>query len=289
MAQSARMDAGRRARLIGARWLGVGLAAVLSVLTLSLTATGRLQLYVDPSQAWFAVGMAVLALAGAVASFALPLGAEEDHGHDHGDADVHGGSYASVGMDEAAAREGHRHGSVARRSPRRVLAGTAAVTGGAIATAFAVAAIALPPATLSVDLAMDRDTGNPPLFAGADEITLAATGDTSTFGVGEWSAVFATSANPDAFVGEQVTLTGFVTPDETDPQGLRLGRLVITHCVIDAQPASVPVDAPGWEDGLSVGDWVEVQGTVTADASGALTIEPDALVPVTAPDDPYEY
>jgi uncharacterized membrane protein YcgQ (UPF0703/DUF1980 family) len=36
----------------------------------------------------------------------------------------------------------------------------------------------------------------------------------------------------------QVTLTGFVTPGD---DGFALTRLVITHCVIDAQPASVRV------------------------------------------------
>ena len=67
------------------RWLGVGLASCLAVITLGLFFTGRLALYVNPDSAWFAVGMAVLLLVGAVASFALPLGAEADHGHDHGD------------------------------------------------------------------------------------------------------------------------------------------------------------------------------------------------------------
>ena len=75
----------RRAEWIGTRWLGVGLAAILAVVTLGLAVTGRLSLYINPDSTWFAVSMAVVALVGAVASFALPLGAEADHGHDHGD------------------------------------------------------------------------------------------------------------------------------------------------------------------------------------------------------------
>ncbi len=41
-------------------------------------------------------------------------------------------------------------------------------------------------------------------------MTLAATGDTASFGVGDWASVFATATNPEAFDGDTVTLTGFV-------------------------------------------------------------------------------
>ncbi len=68
----------------------MGLAAILAVVTLGLAVTGRLGLYVNPDSTWFAVSMAVLVLVGAVASFALPLGAEADHGHDHGPETTHG-------------------------------------------------------------------------------------------------------------------------------------------------------------------------------------------------------
>lgn len=277
-------------RKAGTRWLGVGLAAVLAVVTIGLAVTGRLQLYINPAQTWFAVGMAVLALAGTVWSFALPLGAEDDHGHDHGaphgaadepDHDQHVSVSAETGP---AIPRGVRHAGL-----RRTL-GTAAVAGGGVAaSAVAVAALVLPPASLSVELAMDRDTGTPPLFAGADTVTLAASGDTSGFGIGEWSTVFATATNPDAYAGKQVTLTGFVTPDEESPDGVRLGRLVITHCVIDAQPASVPVSVPEGTGDLAVGEWIEVTGMIAADASGALSIEPETITTVDAPEDPYEY
>ncbi|WRH19140.1 TIGR03943 family protein [Microbacterium sp. JZ37] len=314
-------------RKAGARWLGVGLAAVLAVVTIGLAVAGRLQLYINPAQTWFAVGMAVLALVGTVWSFALPLGAEADHGHDHGPggahdhADAHGHGHAHHDHVHAPA-DGHhpdqhvsiaagnrppyppgvrhaegRHGAGARgvagvrrvTGTRRVAGAAAVVVGGVAASAVAVAALVLPPASLSVELAMDRDTGTPPLFAGADTVTLAASGDTSGFGIGEWSTVFATATNPDAYAGKEVTLTGFVTPDEESPDGVRLGRLVITHCVIDAQPASVPVSVPEGTASLAVGEWIEVTGTIAADASGALSIEPETITAVDAPEDPYEY
>ncbi len=237
----------------GSRLLGVGLAAALAAVTLALTVSGRLSLYINPESAWFAVGMAVVALIGTAASFALPLGAEHDHGHDH-EHDHSVGGWGAV----------------------------ATVTGGILATGTALAIVVTPPATLSAELAMSRDTGAAPLFQGADTVALAATGDTASFGVGEWASVFATATNPEAFDGDEITLTGFVTPGG---DGFDLTRLVITHCVIDAQPASVPIAG---ESAPDTGEWVTVTGTIR-DVEGRLQIEAASVEVVDQPQDPYEY
>ncbi|MGO1769456.1 MAG: TIGR03943 family putative permease subunit [Microbacterium sp.] len=241
---------------IGTRWLGVGLTSAVAALTIVLAATGQLALFINPAQTPFAVGMAVLVLVGAVCSFALPLGAEDDHGH----------------------ADGHDHAGSVRAGAR-----VAALAGGAVASVVVGASILLPPQSLSVELAMERDTGTPPLFAGADEVTFAASVDTDSFGVGGWAAAFARSTDPDTFDGSPVTLTGFVTPGD---DGIRLGRLVITHCVIDAQPAYVPVST---DETFETGQWVELSGSVTATSDGALTVTADDITPVAEPDDPYEY
>lgn len=257
--------------LLGSRLLGVGLAAGLSAVTVVLWLTGQLALYINPSSNWFAVPMAILALVGAVLSFALPRGAEADHGHDHGDGHEHGHS------------DGHDHGHDHGHEARSVWGTAATVTGGILATGVVAAIVLTPPATLSAELAMQRDTGAPPLFQGSDTVALASTGDTSTFGVGEWASVFATATNPEAFDGDTITLTGFVTPTDG---GFGLTRLVITHCVIDAQPASVPV---ALADGIpSTGTWVTVTGTIR-DADGRLQIQPASVQTVDQPKDPYEY
>ena len=239
---------------MGSRLLGVGLAAGLAAVTVVLWLNGQLALYINPSSNWFAVPMAIIALVGAVMSFAMPKGAESDHGHDHD--------------------HGHE---------RRSSWGTAAtVTGGVLSVGVVAAIMLTPPATLSAELAMQRDTGAPPLFQGSDTVALASTGDTSKFGVGEWASVFATATNPEAFDGDTITLTGFVTPTDG---GFGLTRLVITHCVIDAQPASVPV-ASG--DIPATGTWVAVTGTIR-DAGGRLQIQPGSVQTVDQPKDPYEY
>ena len=267
-----------RGQALANRWLGVGLAAGVAAFTVVLAATGRLGLYINPDTAWFAVAFAVVALAGTVASFALPLGAEADHGHDHGDVAVHAHDHDAREAEREAERE-----AVVVAGFGRTAASAATVAGGVLATGIVGAILVLPPASLSAELAMDRDTGAAPLFQGADALDLATTGDTTVFGVGEWATVFATATNPEAFDGDAVTLTGFVTPGD---EGFDLTRLVITHCVIDAQVASVPVDVG---DIPQTGTWVTVSGTVRVGDDGALSIAATEVTPVDEPDDPYEY
>ncbi len=102
------------------------------------------------------------------------------------------------------------------------------------------------------------------------------------------ASVFATATRPESYDGSTVTLTGFVTPGGGDDE-MNLTRLVITHCVIDAQPASIPVVEASWSSDYEVGQWVEITGTITADDDGTLSVEPTDIVAIDEPGDPYEY
>lgn len=270
-----------RIRALGTRWLGVGLATVISVVTLGLGLTGRLNLYISPESVWFACAAAVVTLAGAIWSCTLPLGEESDHGHDHGPVPAP----AVHGDHDGADHDGADHDG-APASSRRALAGVAAVAGGVIASGVVVAGLVLPPASLSVELAMSRAGEQSALFAGADSVALGVA-DTSTFGVGDWASVFTAATNTAAYDGAAVKLTGFVTPGASGDDGVNLTRLVITHCVIDAQTAVLPVDVK--PDEYATGQWVEITGTVRADADGKLRIEPTDVVAIDEPGDPYEY
>jgi len=261
-----------RAQALGTRWLGAGLAVALAIATLVLAFTGRLTLYISPETVWFAVAAAIATLVGAVWSCVLPLGAEQDHGHDHGDAG-----------------RGHDHDHAPARSGRRVLGTVLGATGGVIATGVVAGALLLPPASLSVDMAMQRAPMGNVLFAGADDVALGANTDTSTFGVGGWASVFATGSRPEKYDGSTVTLTGFLTPNGSAKDQAHLTRMVITHCVLDAQPASVPVQISGWQGQYAVGDWIQVKGTVRASADGKLSIVPASVSKISEPKDPYEH
>ncbi|KQR26094.1 MULTISPECIES: TIGR03943 family putative permease subunit [Microbacterium] len=283
-----------RSGALATRWLGVGLAACLSITTITLWITGRMSLYINPDSAWFAVGMSVVLLVGAIASFALPLGAEADHGHDH----EHGHAPAAASARrEAFAHADHEHADplddhdhaahdqLAAR-PRLTPGGIAAFTGGVLASGAVIAVLLTPAASLSTELAVSRDVGAPPLFAGSDVITLAASGDTTQFGIGDWSAVFAHATNPETFDGKPVTLTGFITPGG-DGASFDLTRLVITHCVIDAQTARLPIAAS--VDAPATGQWVTVTGTVRSSGDGRLEVQAEQVASIDEPADPYEY
>jgi uncharacterized repeat protein (TIGR03943 family) len=254
-------------RSVATRWLGVGLASGLAVVTLALAATGRLALYISPSSNWFAIPMAILLLVGAVASFLLPLGAEDDHGHDHGDHD-------------------HDHHVPPARTVSDSVRVTASVTGGVVASGVVLSILLLPPASLSPDAVATRETGSAPLFSGSDLVSLATHGDTTAFGVGDWASVFATATNPGAFEGDTVTLTGFVSPGPGSG-GFDLTRLVITHCVIDAQVARIPVAST--TAAPDKGQWVTIIGTVRSTTDGTLEIDANKVTHIAEPKDPYEY
>jgi len=283
-----------RSAALATRWLGVGLSSCLAITTIVLWATGRIALYVNPDSAWFAVGMAVVAVVGAVATFALPLGAEADHGHDHehghapAEARARREAFAHADHVHSDPSDAHDHGLHDRLAarPRLTPAGIAAFSGGVLATGAVVLVLLTPATSLSAELAISRDVGAPPLFAGSDIITLAASGDTSEFGIGDWSAVFATSTNPETFDGKPVTLTGFITPGQ-DGAAFDLTRLVITHCVIDAQTATLPIDAQ--VSAPSTGQWVTVTGTVRSTGDGGLEVRADDVAMIDEPADPYEY
>ena len=213
-------------------------------------------MYVSPGTVWFAAIAAVVTLAGAVWTCTLPLGAEADHDH------------------------GHDHGSGGNRHPLAIAGG---IVAGVLSGLVVLAGLVFPPASLSAELAMQRATEDVALFAGADDVTLGVS-DTTTFGVGDWASVFATSARPEAYDGSTVTLSGFVTPE--DGGGAALTRMIITHCVIDARPASVPVQDLA---DLPTGQWVEVTGTVRSEDDGSLRIEPENVKKIAEPKDPYEY
>ncbi len=57
--------------------------------------------------------------------------------------------------------------------------------------------------------------------------------------------------------------------------------------MIDAQPATIPIAAPG--SPLETGQWVTISGTVNSTADGRLEIDATSVEPITEPEDPYEY
>lgn len=263
---------------LGTRWLGVGLATALAVVTIGLWATGQIGLYINPDAAWWAVSMAIVCVVGAVWSCAVPISHEHEHEHEHDD-EVPAGPSTSSGTE----RPGEE--LEVRRSPVALIA---TGVGAVLASGLVGLAVVLPPASLSAELALARSSGAPPVLSTSATLALATSDDTSTFGIAEWASLLSTTTDPARFVGEKATLTGFVGPDG-DSKGFALTRLVIVHCVIDAQAANVPVAELAGGENLAPGQWVEVEGEFVRDDGGALVLRPSSVTPIDEPGDPYEY
>lgn len=278
---------------LGTRWLGVGLATALAVVTIGLWVTGRIGLYIDPDAAWWAVSMSIVCVVGSVWSCTVPISRDHEHEHDH---DHEVPVVPSTGSGTEGARsgaEGARFGAESARSTgegtgARPVALLATGVGAVLASGLVVLAVVMPPASLSAELALARSSGAPPVLSTSATLALATSDDTSGFGIGEWASLLSTTTDPARFVGERATLTGFVGPDG-DSDGFALTRLVIVHCVIDAQAANVPVAELAGGENLSPGQWVEVEGEFVRDDGGALVLQPASVTTIDEPGDPYEY
>lgn len=283
---------------LGTRWLGVGLATALAVVTIGLWATGRIGLYINPDAAWWAVSMSIVCVVAAVWSCAVPISRAHEHEHDDMVPVVpstgSGTEGARSGTEGArSAREGARSGSEGARSVTqgagaRPVGLIATGVGAVLASGLVALAVVMPPASLSAELALARSSGAPPVLSTSATLALATSDDTSGFGIGEWASLLSTTTDPARFVGEKATLTGFVGPDG-DSDGFALTRLVIVHCVIDAQAANVPVAELAGGENLSPGQWVEVEGEFVRDEGGALVLQPASVTAIDEPGDPYEY
>lgn len=261
------------------RWLGVLLSIIGVVATLWLGFTGQLALYIHPRYFVFTIIMAVVAGLLALAAFALvPAGA-----HPHAEAHAHGHSPA-----EGDAGPGNRHSG----NRRLRLLGTAGST--LIAAAAVVGLLILPPSTLSSATVTQRDlNGSASALSGNEAVELVGA-DYAAFTMKDWISLLRQGVGEEFLAGKTATVTGFVTPDKSDPENVFFAaRFVVTCCAVDAQPIGLPVYAPGWQDRFETDSWVTVSGGFRTNPSQAsdeaLVMVPDSIVPVPEPDSPYVY
>lgn len=255
------------------RLRGVLLVAALAVGTLWWAATGELVMYINPQNTWFAVAMSVVALGACVARVATGPGEDGhvDHAHEPATAHEH---------DDLPA-------SPARRAP--ILAGVA------VAGLLGLAAVLLPPTTLSAATALQRDLTATQVGEAAS-VEAAENADAAVFArytLVEWASLLGQTQDPVFYAGKPAELLGFVTPSPDSEDVFYVTRFLITHCAVDAQPVGVPVHLPGWQAQLSADDWVRVSGEFGSNAdpssSAAIALEPAEVTGVDEPADPYLY
>lgn len=248
------------------RWRGVLLSIIGVVATLWLGVTGQLALYIHPRYFGFTIVMAVIAGVLALAAFALvPAGA-------------------------AALADGHGHAEAGKRHWSWL--GPAGST--LILAAAVVGLLVLPPSTLSSATVTQRDlNGSASTLSQSDAVDLVGA-DYTTFTMKDWISLLRQGGGEEFLTGKTATVTGFVTPDKSDPENVFFAaRFVVTCCAVDAQPIGLPVYSPGWQDRFETDSWVTVSGGFRTNPSQisdeALVMVPDSIAPVPEPDSPYVY
>ncbi len=164
----------------------------------------------------------------------------------------------------------------------------------AVAALVALSMMVLPPATLSSATALQRDVGAGAAAASGVTTASASTTETAHFSVLEWASLLRQTDQLSYFAGKPVDVTGFVTPDPTDPANVFfVTRFVITCCAVDAQPVGVPVYQPDWRSSWAPNTWLRVTGTFQADrsssSSASIALVATGVKKVDEPHDPYLY
>ena len=244
------------------QWQGVLLSLVGIIATVWLGITGQLGLYIHPRYFVFTIIMAVIAAVLVVLAFAV----------------------VPRPSDEEAVLE-------AGGTRRRWLWSSASV---AIIVAAVVGLLVLPPATLTSATVKQRDLNGSASTLTQAEASGLIGGDYAAFTVRDWSSLLRQGAGEDFFADKTATVTGFVTPDKSDPENVFfVARFFVSCCAVDAQPIGIPVYYPGWQDEFATDSWVTITSGFEANPSAIsdeqIVLVPDAITPTKRPAEPYVY
>lgn len=239
---------------------GILAVGVLSVTTIWLSWEGLLGFYIHPRYNLFTTIMAALGIGGFVVASMWGVSASSGH-------------------------EGHHHG----RRRKRLFAGeriSALFVAGALTLA-----VVLPPTTLSSFTAENRRFGGN--FA-ANSVNFVEIDPTATafesLTVRDWASLLSQTQDSAFFRGKPVRALGTIGESENTDFFL-LRRFVVTCCAVDAQPVSIPIYFPDWQDDLEVDSWVTVSGgfqfQADFDSPGNLAVVPTNIEMEEVPREPY--
>lgn len=109
----------------------------------------------------------------------------------------------------------------------------------------------------------------------------------------DWIRTLNVYPEPDAYSGNPVNVKGFVIHPPNWPEDyLMVARFVLTCCAADAYPVGLPVKLTGARSEYVPDSWIAVRGEMTTETLGGqrrLLIQPDEVLPVPEPDNPYEF
>lgn len=177
----------------------------------------------------------------------------------------------------------HRH----RQSTRTIEKLSALLVVG-----FVALAILLPPTTLSSFTAANRAFNEGAITAEMPAPTDLSREAFALLTVRDWASLISQNQDPAFYRGKTVNATGIISvTDERDV--FLLTRFVVTCCAVDAQPVSIPVILPGWQEDFAADDWVLVGGGFQSAGrlglSEGLVVVPTEISATEVPREPYLY
>ncbi|MBE9118766.1 TIGR03943 family protein [Lusitaniella coriacea LEGE 07157] len=159
--------------------------------------------------------------------------------------------------------------------------------------ASAVAGLMIPPKILASDTAIQRGITESLPYTKTQTQAFRTSTKPEDRTIIDWVKTLNAYPEPDAYVGQQANVKGFVVRNPDLPQEYFLiCRFVITCCAVDASPIGLLVKRPEGLKDYPNDTWLEVKGKTIAKEVGGqrqVVIKADAIAKIPTPRDPYEF
>jgi putative membrane protein len=157
---------------------------------------------------------------------------------------------------------------------------------------FVIAGIFVPLRSLSSDTATRRGNGtnNQISLLGNDEPVsispLFEKIESMNYSIADWYQQFRVNPEPESYIGNEVSLDGFVEPMADG--NFKVTRFVLTCCIVDAYPIGIYVDKK--MEGLQKNEWIRVKGkfiTKEIDGNRIIAVSAETIEKIANPENPY--
>ncbi|MDB9527546.1 TIGR03943 family protein [Oscillatoria sp. CS-180] len=163
----------------------------------------------------------------------------------------------------------------------------------AILLAVAVFGIIYVPRPFASDAALARGIADPVALTRSQPRRFVRSTPPEERSLIDWIRTLNVYPEPDAYTDDPVSVTGFVIHPPDWDDYLMVARFVLTCCAADAYPVGLPVELTGDHGNEFPADsWISVRGkmtTETIDGQRRLLIQPDEIISIPEPDNPYEF
>lgn len=159
---------------------------------------------------------------------------------------------------------------------------------GWLVVAIAICSVFIPAASLSDVLAAGRLSSGQDVVEQRQSALDTFSNDLTRFDVRDWHVFLGSSPKPEAVVGKEAHVEGFLFRSNNQ---LYVARYQITCCAVDATPLTLPLQQSETSEELIDGDWVRLTGVMERadDEKHPYQLAITSLEIIEEPDQPYVY